>query len=142
MMWSRNSFSLARNLLSCAIISGVGPGDGASGACAGAGAVLSRRFLLTICGAMIAFSTLAEPQTGQVTSLRFTWESKAEELWNQLSNVWSRSQRSAYRIMLILGPDADVRGPIWGRPRKSAVRAPAMAPTCARLRPWRGRSWP
>jgi hypothetical protein len=29
---------------------------------------------------MIAFSILAEPQVGQVTSLRFTWESKAEEL--------------------------------------------------------------
>jgi hypothetical protein len=31
--------------------------------------------LPTMRGAMIAFSTLAEPQIGQVTSLRFTCES-------------------------------------------------------------------
>ena len=28
-----------------------------------------------ICGAMMAFSTLAEPQDGQLTSLRLSWES-------------------------------------------------------------------
>ena len=39
-------------------------------------------------GAMIAFSTLAEPQTGQATSPRFACLSKAAEFWNQLSNSW------------------------------------------------------
>jgi len=59
------------------------------------GAALSRPFLLTIRGAMIAFSTLIESQTGHATSLRLSCESKAEELWNQLSKAWPCSQRSA-----------------------------------------------
>src|SRR5271155_143869 len=46
-------------------------------------------------GAMIAFSTLAEPQTGQATSPRFDCLSYAAEFWNQLSNVWPWSQLSA-----------------------------------------------
>ncbi len=45
-------------------------------------------------GAMMAFSTFAEPHTGQLTSLRFTCWSYADELWNQLSKEWSCSQRS------------------------------------------------
>ena len=53
-------------------------GSGAfAGACIGAGAGLafSRPFLLTIPGAMMAFSTLTELQTGQLTSLRLTCDS-------------------------------------------------------------------
>ena len=79
-MWSRNSFSLARSSRSCAIISGVDPAlasrrrslGGLGGTGAGA---RSRPFLPTIRGAMIAFSTLIEPQVGQLTSLRLTCES-------------------------------------------------------------------
>ena len=44
---------------------------GAAGA--GVATAASRPFLLTICGAMIARSTLVEPQAGQLTSLRFSW---------------------------------------------------------------------
>ena len=51
---------------------------GAAGAGVGAGA--SRPFLVTICGAMMARSTLTEPQAGQLTSLRFSWLSYAAEL--------------------------------------------------------------
>jgi hypothetical protein len=42
---------------------------------AGEGGATSRPFLLTICGAMMARSTFVEPQAGQLTSLRFSWDS-------------------------------------------------------------------
>jgi hypothetical protein len=45
------------------------------GAAADEGAAVSLPFLLTICGAMMARSTLTEPQAGQLTSLRFSWDS-------------------------------------------------------------------
>ena len=60
---------------------GVGAADAAGAnerwgvAAAGAGTGLSRPFWLMICGAMMARSTSAEPQTGQFTSLRFSWVS-------------------------------------------------------------------
>ncbi len=83
-------------------MSEVEPGAAASGAAvavvvagSGGGVARPRPFLPTMRGAMIALSTLAEPQIGHVTSLRLTWESYADELWNQLSKSWSRSQRSA-----------------------------------------------
>jgi hypothetical protein len=53
----------------------------ATGAAAGAASARSCRFLLlTIRGAMMARSTLAEPQIGQFTNLRFSWLSYADEL--------------------------------------------------------------
>ena len=85
-MWSRNSLILARSSRSRAIISGVDSVVGVSAAASTGKAARSRPFLPTMRGAMIALSTLAEPQTGQLTSLRFTCESYALELWNQLSN--------------------------------------------------------
>src|SRR5258708_22470134 len=101
-MWSRSSFNLVRSSRSCAIISEVDPDGAASGVVvvvsavgSGGGVAHPRPFLPTMRGAMIAFSTLAEPQIGQVTSLRFTCESYADELWNQLSNSCSWSQWSA-----------------------------------------------
>ena len=45
-------------------------------------------------GAMIAFSTLVELQTGQAISERLACLSQAAELANQLSNVWPLSQLS------------------------------------------------
>ena len=74
-----NSRSFARNSRSGAIIKGVEAGevtsvevaDAAAGTGAGS-AARSRLFLLTIRGAMMSRSTLAEPQIGQFTSLRFS----------------------------------------------------------------------
>ena len=45
--------------------------------------------------AMIARSTLALSQTGQVTSPRRAWSSKLAEVENQLSNSWALSQMRA-----------------------------------------------
>jgi hypothetical protein len=41
---------------------------------------------------MIAFSTFAEPHSGQDTSPRLACLSKAALSWNQLSNSWRLSQ--------------------------------------------------
>jgi hypothetical protein len=71
-MWSRNSFSLARNSCSCGeiIATGADAAASAAGACTGASAGRLRFFDVARCGAMIAFSTLLELHAGQVTSLR------------------------------------------------------------------------
>src|ERR1700709_1572909 len=96
---ARNSLILARNSISCAISSGVElcAVASAAGASDGAATAISRPFLLTIRGAMIARSTLTEPQAGQLTRLRFSWLSYAAELWNQLSKLWPFAQRKLYR---------------------------------------------
>jgi hypothetical protein len=45
-----------------------------------------------IAGAMIAFETFVESQTGHATKPRFNCPSLAFEFGNQLSNVWPWSQ--------------------------------------------------
>ena len=75
MLQRRHGF--ARSSRSCAINSGVEVDAATSvfaagAAAAGAGSARSRPFLLTIWGAMMPRSTLAEPQIGQLTSLRFS----------------------------------------------------------------------
>src|SRR5215469_3122220 len=107
-MWSRSSLSLCRNSRSGADImaTGVFGGIGGIGAgCSGGGGVggvggrgsavtLWPRFAARL-GAMIAFSTFAEPHIGHVTSPRLACLSKADEFANQLSKLWHWSQLSA-----------------------------------------------
>jgi hypothetical protein len=89
MRCSRNSFSFLRNSCSCGDIMATGAGtfvcgasrgaldgdgcDDAGPSGIGAGTDASPRlFVLATRGAMIAFSTLVELQTGQLTSPRLT----------------------------------------------------------------------
>src|SRR4029077_4745689 len=97
-MWSRSSLSLCRSSRSADDImaTGVFGGFGGAGAACGGGAggvavggrgsaVPPGPRLAAKLGAMIAFSTFAEPHIGHVTSPRLACLSKAEELANQLS---------------------------------------------------------
>src|SRR6201981_1814186 len=102
-MWSRSSLSLCRSSRSADDImaTGVFVGFGGIGAACGggdagggggggsAGPLLARlpARLDAKLGAMIAFSTFAEPHIGQVTSPRLACLSKAEEFANQLSKL-------------------------------------------------------
>ncbi len=79
-MYWRISRSASRNLpATCTSpASGAAAGLASAGAgvsAAGASTAAVRRPLLAIAGAMIAFETLAEPQSGQRTSPRFAWRS-------------------------------------------------------------------
>src|ERR1700745_2870894 len=102
-MWSRSSLSLCRSSRSADDImaTGVFVGFGGIGAACGGGDAggvgvggsavpLWPRLPATLdakLGAMIAFSTFAEPHIGQVTSPRLACLSKAEEFANQLSKL-------------------------------------------------------
>jgi hypothetical protein len=93
---SRSSFSFLRNSCSCGDI--IATGDFVSGAVGVAnsadGADLDLEERLSA-GAMIVFSTLADPQAGQVTRPRLRWRSWSAEFLNQISNSCCLSQASA-----------------------------------------------
>src|SRR5262249_36289745 len=112
MRCSRNSFSLLRNSRSCGDIIATGAGtfvcgtsgdalhadgcDDAGPSGIGADTDASPRFFVPATrGAMIAFSTLVELHTGQLTSPRLTSRSSVAQFANQLSNACPLSHANA-----------------------------------------------